>query len=159
MAARGPVIADLGIALRVDVDRSWATERGIFVGTPAYVPREQAAGLTLDQRADIYTLGLVMYFCLAGRNPWENRGGQFQILTVIINEEVDVSHLPVSRAFRAVLTKALAGDRDKRYDDAAALKDALSGTPEWHQVTSGPAPGPGRGRLTARGRQARGPGA
>ncbi|HEX6856778.1 MAG TPA: hypothetical protein VF204_15915 [Streptosporangiaceae bacterium] len=41
-----------------------------------------------------------------------------------------------------MLAKALAGDRDERYDDAAALKDALSGTPEWHQVTSGPAPGP-----------------
>jgi hypothetical protein len=35
------------------------------------------------------------------------------------------------------------GDRDKRYDDPAALKDALSGTPEWHQVTTGPAPRPG----------------
>jgi hypothetical protein len=62
-----------------------------------------------------------------------------QILTAIINEEVDVSRLPVSGAFRAVLAKALAGDRDKRYGDAAALRDALSGTPEWHAVSGEPA--------------------
>ena len=143
MAARGPVIADLGIALRADVDQSWATQTGFFVGTPAYMPRELINSLKPDQRADIYALGLVMYFCLAGRNPWEDLGDQIAILAAIVNREVDVSRLPVSGEFRAVLAKALAGDRDKRYDDAAALKDALSGTPEWHAVSGEPAPSPG----------------
>ena len=142
MAARGPVIADLGIALRVDAEQDVVTEAGMFVGTPAYMPRELIRSDPPDPRADIYALGLVMYFCLAGRNPWEGRGGQMQILTAIINEEVDVSRLPVSGGFRAVLAKALAAERDDRYDDAATLLDALSGTPEWHLVTSGPTPRP-----------------
>jgi len=142
MAARGPVIADLGIALRAGAEEDMVTEAGMFVGTPAYMPRELIRSLPPDPRADIYALGLVMYFCLAGRNPWEGRGSQMQILTAIINEEVDVSRLPVSGEFRAVLARALAAERDDRYDDAGALLDALSGTPEWHLVTSGPAPRP-----------------
>jgi serine/threonine protein kinase len=142
MAARGPVIADLGIALRSGVERDMVTQTGFFVGTPAYMPRELINSLKPDQRADIYALGLVMYFCLAGRNPWEDLGDQLAILAAIVQREIDVSRLPVSGAFRAVLAKALAGERDDRYDDAAALKDALSGTPEWHEVTSGPAPRP-----------------
>jgi serine/threonine protein kinase len=143
MAARGPVIADLGIALRAGVEQDELTDAGIFIGTPAYMPRELINGLPPDQRADIYALGLVLYFCLTGRNPWEDLGNQMAILAAIVSREVDVSRLPVSGEFRAVLARALAGDRDKRYDDAAALKDALSGTPEWHLVTSGPEPGPG----------------
>ena len=91
MAARGPVIADLGIALRAGVERDLVTQTGFFVGTPAYMPRELINSLKPDQRADIYALGLVMYFCLAGRNPWEDLGDQIAILAAIVQREVDVS--------------------------------------------------------------------
>ena len=64
------------------------------------------------------------------------------VLAAIMSRDVDVSRLPVSDGFRAVLARALASERDDRYDDAAALLDALSGTLEWHLVSSGPTPRP-----------------
>ena len=136
MASRGPVIVDLGIALRLDPDEPELTGAGQFVGTPAYTAPELINGQRPDQRADIHALGLVLYFCLTGHNPWDSLGNQ---MAAIVNEDLNLSRLPVSDGFREVLARALARNREDRFPDARALRDALSGTPEWNLVATGAA--------------------
>ncbi len=131
MADRGPVIVDLGIALRVDPGTPGLTQTGQFIGTPAFMPRELIRGGEPDQRTDIYGLGAVLYYCLAGKGPWEDRVSPVAVMTAIMTEEADLTILPISPEFRQVLARALAGEPNKRFPSAADLRDALSETPEW----------------------------
>lgn len=61
-------IMDLGLALPPDAKR--VTADGMIIGTPAYLSPEQAQGLELDRRTDIYSLGIVMYELLCGELPF-----------------------------------------------------------------------------------------
>lgn len=61
-------IMDLGLALPPDAKR--VTADGMIIGTPAYLSPEQAQGLDLDRRTDIYSLGIVMYELLCGELPF-----------------------------------------------------------------------------------------
>jgi serine/threonine protein kinase len=141
MADRGPVITDLGIALRVDTDSPGLTQTGQFVGTPAFMAPELIEGREPDPRSDIYALGLVLFYCLAGRGPWEDLVNPVAIMTAIMSEQVDLANLPISPEFRQVLGRALAKERDERFQSAADLRDALTETPEWRLVGVGPGAG------------------
>jgi serine/threonine protein kinase len=74
-----PTIIDFGIAKAVERkadDAAFTTELGVMVGTPAYMSPEQAAasGLDIDTRADIYSLGMVLYELMTGVLPFDFRG-------------------------------------------------------------------------------------
>jgi serine/threonine-protein kinase len=64
------MLADFGIAKAVNAAESDLTNQNIMMGTAKYLSPEQVRGKPLDGRADIYSLGLVMYECLAGRVPF-----------------------------------------------------------------------------------------
>jgi non-specific serine/threonine protein kinase/serine/threonine-protein kinase len=73
-----PKVIDFGIAKAVSeplTDRTFATEAGQWVGTPAYMSPEQLGltALDIDTRSDIYSLGIVLYELLAGVRPYEDR--------------------------------------------------------------------------------------
>jgi Tol biopolymer transport system component len=81
------VVADFGIAKAIQAARSedginddrhstTLTGRGMSLGTPAYMAPEQSAGDGVDQRADLYALGVVAYEMLAGRAPFQGRTAQ-----------------------------------------------------------------------------------
>jgi hypothetical protein len=80
----GAVVTDFGIAKALkaslpsgDAPTSTLTERGLVLGTPLYMAPEQAAGeAKTDDRADLYSLGVVAYEMLAGRPPFEGRSAQ-----------------------------------------------------------------------------------
>jgi serine/threonine protein kinase len=131
---RGPVIIDLGIALRVDSHGPSLTGTGLFVGTPAFVAPEVIKGYEPDQRADIYALGLVLYYCIAGKNPWEDLPNPMAVMMAVAHEQIELGSLPISAEFRAALATALARNPDERFPDASKLRDALSLTPEWRSV-------------------------
>ncbi len=64
------MLADFGIAKAVNGNESDLTNQNIMMGTAKYLSPEQVRGKPLDGRADIYSLGLVLYECLAGRVPF-----------------------------------------------------------------------------------------
>jgi serine/threonine-protein kinase len=130
MTNRGPVIIDLGIAFQPTAGAE-LTAAGQFIGTPAFSAPEVITGREPDSRADIYALGMVMYYCLAGRNPWEDMTNPLSVMYAVLHERLDLSGLEISEPFRAVLEKAIARDPEDRFANAAALRDALRQTPEW----------------------------
>jgi serine/threonine-protein kinase len=137
MADRGPVIIDLGIAVR-PATGSALTRAGQLVGTPAYMAPELIEGKEPDPRADQYALALVLYYCLTGRTPWDDINGVPALIIAVMTEDVDTSGLPVSAEFKQVLSRALARDRDQRYPGAADFRDALLATPERRSLAAGP---------------------
>ncbi|HEX2732650.1 MAG TPA: protein kinase [Polyangiaceae bacterium] len=71
----GCKILDFGIAKLLDGDAS-ITGRGVAIGTPRYMSPEQASGEPVDERADLYAVGLVLFEMLSGQSPFEGSSAQ-----------------------------------------------------------------------------------
>jgi ABC-type transport system substrate-binding protein len=125
-------VCDFGLARHVSSVSSLTGDRG-FVGTIDYVPPEQIEGGSVDARADVYSLGCVLYECLAGVRPFD-RDSELSVVFAHLNEPppklTDVRpDLPA--AFDEVFATALAKNPDERYSScgelAAAARAALHG--------------------------------
>jgi len=133
--ARGNVkVMDFGLARMTD-DRSKLTQSGTLMGTLDYMSPEQCRGEELDERTDIYSLGVVLYEMLAGQPPFE-APNEAALINRIINEAPPAvtsinKNLPTD--IEAVVSKAMARDRDGRYSSIADLaEDIRSG----HRLSS-----------------------
>jgi predicted Ser/Thr protein kinase len=118
-------LTDFGIA-RVD-DAPALTNPGRVLGTGDYVAPEQAQGLPLDGRADIYALGALLYHCLTGVPPY--RGASFveiagQHLRAPV-PEVQARCLEASDGVAAIVSRALAKRPDDRFADVGQMQAAL----------------------------------
>lgn len=115
-------ILDFGLAR--SLDGKGLTASSVMVGTPYYMSPEQAFGAPeeLDHRTDLYSLGAVLYEMLTGRPPFEG-GTVLSILRKI--EDEDPLPPGVSPRVDGVVMKALAKDRDRRYQTAADLAEAI----------------------------------
>lgn len=96
------------------------TESGVVMGTAIYMSPEQARGMTLDARTDIFSLGVVMYELIAGCLPFEG-GTNSEVLASILNEQEPP---PLARFARNVpaeleriVEKALRKNREERYQN------------------------------------------
>jgi ABC-type transport system substrate-binding protein/tRNA A-37 threonylcarbamoyl transferase component Bud32 len=125
-------VCDFGLARHVSSVSSLTGERG-FVGTIDYVPPEQIEGRTIDGRADQYSLGCVLYECLAGRRPFE-RDSELSVVFAHLNEpppRLSDERPDLPQAFDAVFASALAKSPAERYpscgDLATAARGALHG--------------------------------
>ncbi|MFI6339426.1 protein kinase [Streptomyces sp. NPDC050535] len=127
-ADRGAVIIDLGIA-RSLADATEVTVAGMVVGTPGYMAPEQARGAHTDIRTDLYTLGILMYQCLAGSLPW-NESSALHMLYEIANTDVSVDALPASEELRLLLRRTLARSPDDRPQNPVDFLAGLASTPE-----------------------------
>jgi len=108
-----PSSADLEAATLVQMD----TEPGALVGTPYYLSPEQARGVNVDSRADIFSLGVMTYEMLAGRRPF---GGDTTLDSLISTLEKEppplASCAPEAPAeLQRIVSKALRKDREDRY--------------------------------------------
>jgi serine/threonine-protein kinase len=96
---------------------SGLTKTGTIVGTPEYMSPEQAEGEDIDHRTDIYSLGVVLYKMLTGRVPFSKSTPHAVLIAHITQEPPSISSISpgLPAPIEAVVRKALAKDRDKRY--------------------------------------------
>jgi serine/threonine-protein kinase len=124
-------ILDFGIAKASDRDSEGErlTKTGMIFGTPEYMSPEQAAGKELDHRVDVYALGCIMFEMFSGTVPFD--GDSFMaVLTQHMFEPVPPIEqfnpdTEVPPSIRGVVYKALAKDKNDRYEDMAALEADL----------------------------------
>jgi tRNA A-37 threonylcarbamoyl transferase component Bud32 len=118
------LLTDFGIAKLAETE-SRMTLTGSLVGTPAYMSPEQAQGLPAEPRSDIYSLGIVIYEMLTGRQPFTAET-PMQVLIKHMNEPLPpisavVPGLPP--ALDAVLQQALTKSPERRYASAVAFAE------------------------------------
>jgi WD40 repeat protein/predicted Ser/Thr protein kinase len=126
--AATPVIADFGLAKKVEGDSS-LTQSGAILGTPSYMAPEQARGSkAITTAADIYSLGAILYELLAGQPPFKGESIAQTLRMVEEQEPVAPRHLnPTADAdLEAVALKCLEKDPAGRYETAGALADDLT---------------------------------
>ncbi|MDH5607766.1 MAG: protein kinase, partial [Anaerolineae bacterium] len=121
-------VADFGIARTQAVGKD-LTETGAAVGTPGYMSPEQALSQEgIDLRADIYSLGVIIYEMLAGKPPYDLES-PIEVMMAHIQADVpnileDNPKLP--KGVNKVIQSAMAKDKNDRYPTAGALIHALA---------------------------------
>ena len=129
-------VLDFGLAKLVDGGtEQQLTRSGFTVGTPAYMSPEQADGRDLDPRADLYSLGVVLYELLAGRAPFEAESIG-KLIRQIMTEPAPPLPDSVPAPLASLVMRLLAKDPDRRPRDAPdllreleAVSAELSGIP------------------------------
>jgi hypothetical protein len=121
-------LLDFGIARRLDPALNGMTSPGLVVGTLWYMSPEQARGSAVDHRADLWSVGAMLFHALAGRLPFDG-DNQNQVLFAIGTEQAPSvtsfrSDLPEGLA--ALVDRALLHDIDARFQTAADMVDALT---------------------------------
>src|SRR6516164_9198824 len=96
---------------------------GIISGTPAYMSPEQVRGDPLDQRTDIFSLGLLLYEMATGRRAFGGRTGGVIIEAILTRPTVPAQNINprVPPRLEEIINKALDKDRDQRYQRAADI--------------------------------------
>jgi serine/threonine protein kinase len=103
------------------------TAGGIVIGTPAYMSPKQVAGDSVDQRTDLWSVGVVLYELLTGVNPFkkENRQRTFQAILLEDAPPASSFNPEISSELDRILMKALEKDADLSYQTAADLRADL----------------------------------
>ncbi|MFY7951957.1 MAG: protein kinase domain-containing protein, partial [Armatimonadaceae bacterium] len=125
-AAGEPKVTDFGLAKRVSCE---LTRTQAVMGTPAYMPPEQAAGRAkyVGPPADIYALGVILYECLTGTTPFQCEDSLALLNQVIADEPPSIRKKApgVSRDLELICFKCLEKGPIDRYQTAAELADDL----------------------------------
>jgi TolB-like protein/Tfp pilus assembly protein PilF/predicted Ser/Thr protein kinase len=119
------VVMDFGLAQKADVTR--LTRTGTTVGTAAYMSPEQVRGEAVDQKADIWALGAVLYEALTGRQPFEGDNVPALMYSVLNTEPAlpSTGRTDVPKGLDAIVAKTLAKAADQRYQQMADLIEDL----------------------------------
>ena len=113
-----PLLGDFGIAKDFTVDKE-LTSTGTILGSPFYMSPEQAEGLPVDGRTDIYSLGVIFYEMLTGERPYD---GDSAIKVIMKHIQAPVPQLPPELdQFQPLLNRLMAKNRDQRIPDAGQL--------------------------------------
>jgi serine/threonine protein kinase len=124
-----PKVTDFGLAKQLE-SASDLTGTGQILGTPSYMPPEQAAGdnLAIGPCSDVYSLGAILYRMLAGRAPFQGSSPLETIMQVIKQDPVSIRQLNsvVPKDLETICMKCLQKDPAKRYESANALANDLN---------------------------------
>lgn len=130
LSAEGAVLLDFGITRAVVASGTdQLTRSGIAVGTSTYMSPEQiTATVDIDHRSDLYSLGCLLYECLAGQPPFHHRNEAVVLQLHLTQPAPDVRTLrsDTPADFAVAVSRALAKSRQDRWRSAAEMRDALA---------------------------------
>ena len=121
-ASGRPKVTDFGLAKRLQGD-SGLTHTGQVMGTPSYMPPEQADGKNVGTAADVYSLGAILYCLLTGRPPFQAATPMDTLLQVVGQDPVPPRQLNanVPHDLETITLKSLQKEPGKRYDSARTM--------------------------------------
>ncbi|MEZ6129023.1 MAG: protein kinase [Planctomycetaceae bacterium] len=123
-----PKITDFGLAKQVQNDSN-LTRTGAVMGTPGYMPPEQAQGDSdnIGPLADVYSIGAILYACLTGHPPFQAANVMDTLRQVMEQEPVPPRQLnpSIDRDLQTICLKCLEKSAGKRYGSARELKEEL----------------------------------
>jgi serine/threonine-protein kinase len=140
-----PKLIDFGIAKRVITDDVGLTATGMILGTPAYMPPEQATGgsKNVTPAADQYALGAILYEALTGSVPHQADSYPAMLVAIVTGPAPDIRTLrpDLDPGLAAVVMRALAYEPSQRFSSLYEMRDALA--PFRDQHTRGAVSRPG----------------
>ena len=119
-------IMDFGVAR--SVTGKGITGAGVMIGTPEYMSPEQVEGKEVDQRSDIYSLGVILYEMVTGRVPFEGETP----LSIAVKHKTEAPKEPrelnsqIPEDLSRVILKCLEKDKEKRYQSAGEVRSELT---------------------------------
>src|SRR5262249_30686337 len=118
-------LTDFGIAKLLDAQG--VTSTGQVLGSPAHMAPEQIEGGEVDARADVFSLGVLLYECMVGHLPFEGNNPAQVRRRVLdgIYPSAEREKPSVGKVWSQILDRALARAAEDRYADANAMRDAL----------------------------------
>ncbi len=130
-----------------DLDPTLYTQPGIVMGTPRYMSPEQARGLELDARTDVWSLGVILYEMVAGRPPFDG-ATPADVLAAILGAEpvpLDLRALQAPQTFGRLVARMLAKNVAGRFASARELHADLAALKSELDAGAGRTPTPRRG--------------
>ncbi len=125
-----PKLIDFGIAKRVVTDDVGLTATGMILGTPAYMPPEQATGSSknVTPAADQYALGAILYEALTGSVPHQADSYPAMLVAIVLGPAPDIRRLrpDLDPALASVIMRALAYEPSQRFSSLFEMRDALA---------------------------------
>ncbi len=120
-----PYLSDFGIAKLSEMQTS--VTGSAIIGTPAYMSPEQAQGESVDGRADIYALGIILFEMLTGRQPFEGDTPMSVVVKHITGTPPHILDIQpdLPPAIEPVIEKALAKNKDDRFATTVEFAEAL----------------------------------
>ncbi len=121
-----PYISDFGIAKLTQAQAGNVTGSAI-IGTPAYMAPEQAQGIEVDGRADIYALGIILFEMLTGKQPYEADTPMAVAIKHITDPvpQIRQTNPKLPEGMDAIIQKAMAKNKNDRFSTAMEMTDAL----------------------------------
>jgi len=121
-------IVDFGVAAAAKSGDTQLTKTGYVIGSPKYMAPEQILGKKVDERADIYSLGVIMYEMLAGSPPY-SRGDHMSVMYQHVQgkaQPLNEANPAISRELSEIVAKTMQVDKAKRHNSMDELRSALA---------------------------------
>jgi len=121
-------ITDFGIARLDSSDDLQKTNAGTVLGTPRYMSPEQAAGLAVDGRSDLFSLGVILYELLTGKKAFDSNNVATLVFQIMHKDPVAIRTLSpeVPLGLQRIVAKLLAKRPDHRFQTGAEAAEAFS---------------------------------
>jgi serine/threonine-protein kinase len=125
-------LLDFGIAHVAPKGGNKLTDAGVVLGTPEYMPPEQARGKSVGPVSDVWAVGVVLYEMLSGMVPWSGDSAASVLIAVANNPLTDIRELQPDTPVQLVqvINRALEKDPERRFHSAEEMRDAITAAAE-----------------------------